>query len=78
MIEFIIQNIDLEIEICLNSCLQRYDIPVESSNFRNMDGEGNVVQDERVDVVIPKNNQKKLSFIHTCKKNHQPSIHFAI
>ena len=35
------------------SHLQSYDVPIESSNFGNMDGEGDVVQDEWVDVVVP-------------------------
>ena len=40
--------------------LQSYDVPVESSNLGNMDGEGDVVQDEWVDVVVPDNNKTML------------------
>ena len=40
--------------MCLkNIDLQSYDVPIEASDLRNMDGERNVVQDERVDVVVP-------------------------
>ena len=32
------------------------DVPVKASNLRHMDGIGNIVKNERVDVVIPKYN----------------------
>ena len=40
--------------------LQSYDVPIESSDFGNMDGEGDVVQDEWVDVVVPHIDKKIL------------------
>ena len=40
------------------SHLQSYDVPIESSNLRDMDGKGDVVEDEWVDVVVPHNDKK--------------------
>ena len=40
------------------SHLQSYDVPIESSNLGDMDGKGDVVEDEWVDVVVPHNDKK--------------------
>ena len=42
------------------SHLQSYDVPIESSNLGDMDGKGDVVEDEWVDVVVPHNDKKIL------------------
>ena len=61
---------------CIKSIyLQSYDVPIEASDLRNMDGECNVVQDEGVDVVVPDHKRMFLREELNAKKEYSPLQH---